>query len=464
MIERNKIFQHDVQATPWPLPDNSVDVVITSPPYWGLRDYLNPSQIGQELSPENYVERLVKVFREAWRVLKPTGTFWLNLADTYWGGKGQSGATWDDSGYNGGRRGTQKGETRPQDRRHSMIKPKDLVGIPWTVALALRNAGWYLRQDIIWNKPNPMPESVTDRCTKAHEYIFMLTKSRDYYFDQDAILQDAKPASDARTSQDVASQTGSDRVPGKVNGSMKAIRRSGNLERKDATERGAPSTGVDGNVPWEGSFANKKSVWTVPTRGFDGEFCTACRRYYAGKEKRLIKIEHVPRPNGSGTDKIKRCLCGRHDAWVAHFATFPEDLIVDCVKASTSHKGNCASCGSPWERITEPVIQVDHTGTTDSNYDEKSTAGRLAKLRQAAREQGQEYTSARKTLGWQPTCSCNDDNVVKPIVLDMFMGGGTTGLVSLAQGRDFVGLELNPDYIDLAEHRLRHQFGVFFQL
>jgi DNA modification methylase len=219
-----------------------------------------------------------------------------------------------------------------------------LIGIPWMLAFALRADGWYLRQDIIWNKPNPMPESVTDRCTKAHEYIFLLSKSADYYFDQDAIKQPVKPsvAKDKRlTNPDYKTDRPERGFPGHPqNGGGLLKRKSGNKERKAATARGCPDDGVDGNVPWEGEFANKKSVWTVSTKPF--------------KE--------------------------------AHFATYPQDLISDCIKA-----------GSPLDGL----------------------------------------------------------------VLDPFMGGGTTALVARKLQRNYVGFEINPEYVAIAEKRLQGELGLF---
>lgn len=438
MLPRNSIIQHDAR-TRWPLPDNSVDVIVTSPPYWGLRDYKHTDQIGQERTPEEFIQTMVHVFTEGNRVLKEGGSLWLNLADTYWGGKGQSGGAWQGDHLNGdGQNFTQKGQTRPQDRRHPFIKPKDLVGIPWEVALALRNAGWYLRQDIIWNKPNPLPESMNDRCSKSHEYLFFLTKGRNYFFDQVAIMQPVKDVSAVRLSQDLGAQNGSQRTPGKTNGTMKAV--PGKVE----------------------GMANKKSVWTVATKGFDGEFCTACRRYYEGRTRGLIRTETVIEKG----KEVKRnyCQCGRHDAWVAHFATFPEELIIDCIKASTSQEGNCATCGAPWERVTESAFDVDTDGDTNSRYEKGSTANRLAMKRQAAREQGLEYSSTRRTVGWKPTCACAREEKVRPVVVDPFMGGATTAMVALSLGCDFIGLELNQDYIDLATNRIRHAYPLFSPL
>lgn len=163
-----------------------VQMCVTSPPYLGLRDYGHPGQLGLEPTPEEYVTAMVEVFQLVRRLLADDGVLWLNLGDSY-------------------------------------SSRKQLLGIPWRVAFALQSDGWILRQDIIWHKPNPMPESVTDRCTKAHEYIFLLSKSERYHFDSDAIKEPASPASLARWAQDVESQVGSDRVPGKTNGTMKAV-------------------------------------------------------------------------------------------------------------------------------------------------------------------------------------------------------------------------------------------------
>ena len=170
------------------LPDRSIHCCVTSPPYWGLRDYGTSDQLGLEETPQEYVDNMVKLFRQVRRVLKDDGTLWLNLGDSY--GEG-----------------------------------KQLCGIPWMVAFALQADGWYLRQDIIWHKPNPMPESVTDRCTKAHEYLFLLTKKPKYFYDQQAIAEPCSPATNARISQDLANQVGSHRAHGggKTNGPMKAV-------------------------------------------------------------------------------------------------------------------------------------------------------------------------------------------------------------------------------------------------
>jgi len=347
------------------LDEQSINTCITSPPYWGLRDYgtaeweggnpdcdhvANPnatkkmgneefnknrpsrestktkgyyekecpkcgaikkdSQLGMEDTPEEFVDNLVKVFREVKRVLRDDGTVWLNLGDSYSSG-GRTTTT------NQSLRGDKDyGVTRPKPSKG--IKPKDLIGIPWRVALALQQDGWYLRQDIIWHKPNPMPESVQDRCTKAHEYIFLLSKSQKYYFDNEAIKEDSK-----YHGKDKRSDKGNIRYEGK---------RTSNKDSK------AQQSFVTINPK-----KNKRSVWTVTTKPFKG----------------------------------------------AHFATFPMDLIEPCVLA-----------GCP----------------------------------------------------------------VGGVVLDPFAGSGTTGIVAVGHNRDAVLLELNEEYIELAEQRIKDQAGMFVNL
>ena len=194
------ILQGDVIECLKDIEDNTIQCVVTSPPYWGLRDYGEDNQLGLEETPEEYVENMVKVFREVKRTLKDDGTLWLNLGDSYSSNGliqngNHTGLARAKERYDGVPRNP-KNESRmnfsiaPVKRKiNSNLKPKDLIGIPWRVALALQADGWYLRQDIIWHKPNPMPESVTDRCTKSHEYIFLLTKSANYYYDAESIKE-----------------------------------------------------------------------------------------------------------------------------------------------------------------------------------------------------------------------------------------------------------------------------------
>ena len=249
-----------------PLADESADCCVTSPPYWGLRDYGTGGQLGLESTPEEYTANMVAVFRDVWRVLKPEGTLWLNLGDSY---NGSGGEHKDGSGQGGigAKDRWRVGDGIGQKNIHN-LKPKDLVGIPWRVAFALQADGWYLRSDIIWHKPNPMPESVTDRPTKSHEYIFLLTKSARYYYDQNAILEPT---------------TGYDgRKDTKFKGSTK-YKDSGQTFAERGHERWRyKNLQPDGQQPntmhikrTEGEeylspVRNKRSVWTVPTRSYTG--------------------------------------------------------------------------------------------------------------------------------------------------------------------------------------------------
>lgn len=193
---RNKIIQGDCLEVLKTLPDGIADMCVTSPPYYGLRDYGVDGQIGLEPNPEEYIKKLVEVFREVGRVIRDDGTLWVNIGDSYWG-SGSRGydftGKWNEtSKVQSGSKGTENLSRIPKlvGTTEDGIKNKDLIGIPWLLALALRKDGWYLRQDIIWHKPNPMPESVMDRCTKSHEYIFLLSKNPKYYFDHNSIQED----------------------------------------------------------------------------------------------------------------------------------------------------------------------------------------------------------------------------------------------------------------------------------
>ena len=255
----NTIHNENCLTTLSRMADKSINCCVTSPPYFGLRDYGHDDQVGLEPTPEEYVQKIVEIFREVRRVLKDDGTLWLNIGDSYAG-----------SGRGPGK--NINGKQHHLEGKHNCLtpeglKPKDLIGIPWMVAFALRADGWYLRQDIIWAKPNPMPESVKDRCTKSHEYIFLLSKSKKYYYDADSIKTPSPESSLKRIDQNINKQAGS----------------HGGQDRG-----GRPMKAVIG----EGG-ANKRSVWTVTTKPY--------------KE--------------------------------AHFATYPVDLIVPCIKAGCPEGG-----------------------------------------------------------------------------------------------------------------------------
>jgi DNA modification methylase len=224
------------------MPDASVHCCVTSPPYWGLRDYGADGQIGLEATPDEYVARMVEVFREVRRVLRGDGTCWVNLGDSYnAAGREGHGTQIGHKQQTNRASGSGADSNRPTDRA---LKPKDLVGIPWRVAFALQSDGWYLRQDIIWHKPNPMPESVTDRCTKAHEYVFLLSKSERYHYAAGAIRE---PATDV----------------GRENG------RNGRDEDPRARPPGASARTL-ARLDWTERGRNRRSVWTIPTHSYPG--------------------------------------------------------------------------------------------------------------------------------------------------------------------------------------------------
>lgn len=218
------------------MPDGVVQTCITSPPYWGLRDYGCDGQLGLEKTPDEYVKRMVEVFREVRRVLRDDGTLWLNIGDSY--SAGGCDGMYPKQASN---KGAVTGAKKPPDG----YKPKDLVGIPWLLAFALRADGWYLRSDIIWHKPNPMPESVTDRPTKSHEYLFLLSKSQRYYYNADAIKEPASPDYSVRDRDN----TKLNNTPGR--------------------------TKMGGLVTNEYEYRNKRTVWTIPTQPYkDAHFAT----------------------------------------------------------------------------------------------------------------------------------------------------------------------------------------------
>lgn len=328
------------------LPDASVHTVCTSPPYWGLRDYQAEGQIGLEETLDEYVTRLVEVFREVARVLRPDGTLWLNLGDSYTSG----GRTWRAPDSKDGK-GAREMDVRPDTPPG--LKPKDLVGIPWRVALALQADGWYLRSDIIWHKTNVMPESVRDRPTKAHEYVFLFAHPESggrYFYDADALRElqvfGDKDRQKKRRPKDWKSRR--DTHGTEVGGHRMWEE---DIHKNDGWLAGSPADGK----------RNKRSVWTVATKPYPG----------------------------------------------AHFAVWPPKLVEPMVRAGTSGHGVCGSCGAPWRRLTE----------------------------------------------WEPGCVCGAA-VVPATVLDPFSGSATTGMVALAEGRNYIGLDLNADFLPLAEARI----------
>lgn len=440
----------DCKETLKTLPAGSVQCVVTSPPFFQLRDYntgeweggddecdhliprgsLNtgfnerfgkPSgerkqegmkeeqfqdrclkcgafrtdaQIGLEDSPQGYVDSMVEVFREVWRVLRDDGVVWLNLGDCYAGGAGGR----SDSGRSiwGAGTHTNKHDGKRIPRKLSGdLKVKDLIGIPWMVAFALRDEGWYLRQSIVWAKPNCMPESVKDRCTRSHEMIFMFSKQSQYYYDHHAIKE---PIGD---SMKRSIEKGPRITEGyKHDSDTRMGKSSGNhaFSRRDSLDRIAAGR-------------NKRDVWTVPPS---------------------------PYPD-------------------AHFAVYPPDLIEPCILAGTSAKGCCADCGAPWERqvsrqATPQDSRLVQVGGMEISHPNPKRGGQ----RVTSSGTVPSYQAAEKeTMGWVPSCGCLIGPTKPCVVLDPFGGSGTTAGVALKHGRNAILCELNAEYAELIPSRIQ---------
>ena len=471
---------YNCNALTLPLADETVQCVVTSPPYYGLRKYSGEQELiwgnghcdhewqvtpprrswsvedcpnqntisagnkgslydaeggnlctkcktwrgafGLEPSVEMYVKHTVEVLREIRRVLRPDGVVFWNVGDSYWGGKGQSAQAWSTTHLDRDTLQKQQhqisgmGDIRPQDGKDPVIKPKDLCLIPQRVAIAAQDDGWWVRSIIIWSKPNPMPESVTDRPTESHEYIIMLTKSARYYWDQTAVLEPITRTSIDRLSQDIENQIGSDRIPGKTNGNMKAV-----CLKMEGTEYGGNGSGFkghSGNYDSEGNLLgnplgrNIRSVWTFPTMPYKA----------------------------------------------AHFAVFPEELPKRCILAATSDKGNCSKCGKPWERIVKKSGGTIGKGSwiDHSKEDEQGKSRAYGPLLDNTRP-WDNGTYKVEDLGWQPSCECNAPTT-SSIVLDPFGGSGTTGKVAKELNRKAVLIDLSAEYCKLAQ-KLHGEFA-----
>ena len=362
-----------------PYADGIAQTCVTSPPYYGLRDYGTAGQIGLEQTPAAYVAQIVAAMREVWRVLRDDGTLWLNLGDSYAAQRGGTSmpAQTVAGGISGkgdaaAFRGMSNGYSTHRNAAAIGYKHKDLMGIPWRVAFALQDDGWYLRSDIIWAKPNPMPESVTDRPTKAHEYVFLLAKQPRYFYDAEAI---AEPSGGANGSSFV-SEYDRETKPGLGMG-----------ERKESATR------------------NARSVWQIATQPYSG----------------------------------------------AHFATMPPELARRCILAGTSARGQCPKCGAPWAR----VVETERKNAISRQDRQTATGGAITG---GVGKDFPETTSV--TTGWEPTCQCQAGDPIPQIVIDPFMGSGTTAMVALQNGRQAIGTELNPAYLRLQDDRTQVTMGL----
>lgn len=319
-----QILIGDVRERLAGLADNSVDCVVTSPPYWGLRDYGVAGQLGLEPTYHEHVVVMVAVFEEVRRILKPEGTLWLNYGDSYATSvNGRSAADTKAAGND-----DRTFRDKPFSTVQGALKAKDLCGIPWRVAFGLQDAGWYLRQDIIWSKPNPMPESVRDRCTKAHEYLFLMSKSQRYYFDAESIAEPVALSTISRLAQDVESQTGSDRVPGKTNGAMKAVGRDS--WKGSRFDKGKTAEHQLGRSQSEDSR----------TLGAKGQETPDEARSSAGARMgRGAGWRNDPANTPSKRNKRSVWEVATQPFSEAHFATFPPDLIEPCILAGCPKGG-----------------------------------------------------------------------------------------------------------------------------
>lgn len=451
-----KIYVGDCRDVLKQLPEESVHCVVTSPPYFGLRDYGTAiweggdpgcdhspekrggrfaipvsskqasnagsgtitvtswdcpcgavrvdNQIGLETDPGQYVEAMVDVFREVRRVLRQDGTCWLNLGDTYAANRSYQVI---DS------KNTDVGNTKAS-RVPSGLKPKDLIGIPWRVAFALQADGWWLRSDIVWAKSNPMPESTTDRPTKAHEYIFLLAKSPKYFFDAEAIKEPAEwdRWGDQTNHKHQGSESAASWIKPK---SKEELQLRGTRGAGLNTDRG--DLGRGGFYDGKG-WRNPRSVWSMTTQGYAE----------------------------------------------AHFATFPEELPRRCIKAGTSEKGCCPDCGAPWVRE-----MTEKSGGVSGDWKEHRAGD--ASVGVHAKPSGQKAWDSYvppQTTGWRPGCFCGHEygpggefggggpRVPVPcVVMDPFGGAATTGLVARELGRRSVLIELSESYAKLAAKRLQ---------
>jgi hypothetical protein len=359
--------------------------------------------MGLEETPEAYIQGMVEVFREVWRVLRKDGTAWVNLGDSYASDTKGSGGGWaaDPKNY------ANQAQAYGARKFKQSLKSKDLMMMPARVALALQADGWWLRSMMPWVKRSAMPESVTDRPATAIEYVFLFAKSQRYFFDMEAVRQDSAPPTGGRQR---AALKGDDKYVGQVGGEY---------------HEGRPG---------------RHSAYQPPNRNF--------------RNSDLFYTSLEP-PHGliSGQDGPLALDVNPAGFAEAHFATFPPKLVDPCIKAGTSERGACAECGAPWVREVEKEFQ--QTGPARDN-----TTGQDNMEGWEGWPRG---TTESKTLGWSPSCACK----AKPVpctVLDPFGGAGTTALVADRLGRDAILMELNDDYASMARARIEKDAGLFAEV
>lgn len=459
-----QLYQGDALTILKSLPEKSINCCITSPPYYGLRDYGLPpiawpeveyspmsglppikipaweGQLGLELTPEMYTAHLVLIFREVRRVLRDDGTLWLNLGDSYAG----SGGAHAEHHNNPGISNSWKRNGVPHYGKLGMpqkyippmgLKAKDLIGVPWRVAFALQADGWWLRSDIFWVKMNAMPSSVKDRPGVAHEYFFLFSKSRKYFYDAGAVRKERA------THENRPDGVVRDRILGYDSKLSKIWGR-----KQDAL--GKP-TYTDFNDRW------KDNPTVARNRRTSDWFIESLDALIEGLQEYLRHLTEIRANSGMLLDDSGgplTLLINTYPFKGAHFAVFNERLITPCILASTSPMA-CPECGAPWERVVQkptipPEAYLDRPKAQPGNNSESSWLRIPGSRRHLIRPPQQ--------AGWRPTCSCPSNNGSgRCVVLDPFAGSGTTLLVAESLGRDSIGVELNPEYCSMIEERMK---------
>jgi DNA modification methylase len=443
-----KILQGDVLDGLRTLPDCSVQCCITSPPYYGLRNYNVDGQIGMEETPDAFIQKMVEVFHEVRRVLREDGVLWLNFGDSYSGSMSSKGAVVNQNSMSAGT-GQDVGY---RDKPMGIVpgyKAKDLMGIPWRVAFALQADGWYLRSAMPWIKRNCMPESTTDRPTSAIEYIFLMTKSAKYFYDADAIRC---PSSDSYQNDLRPAGVLRQRVNKKSKypdaGQFKKQDQTGNptytgfnerYKQKNASRDGGMQTmhikeAEMGKNAYRAELGNTRNY-----RNSDPFFESWQGLYSEGGEPLALIVNPQARAE-------------------LHFASFPDKLAETFIKAGTSEYGCCPKCGAPYQRIVEASGGTIGEGTWYP-HDNDDITGQSMSSEQLGIARNGSYK--REFKGWEPGCDCIIEgppeaaSPVPCVVLDPFMGSGTVAVVARELNRSSVGCELNPEYVKIIKNRLQ---------
>lgn len=454
------------------LQDESVHCVVSSPPYYGLRDYNIEPQVwggdwrgslGLEPTPALYIEHMVAVFREVRRVLRKDGTLWLNIGDSYasrWATRRNEGRAGMEE------RGRERTKWTDASLAREGLKDKDLIGIPWALAFALRDDGWYLRSEITWAKRAPMPESVTDRPTCATEKVFLLTKSGDstYWTHRDHEGTRVKPAPDYRwidTNDDFEYNT--EPPPGWKD----EIRLKNWPGANPEVKRWKRINLWDAHDYFYDAFAVQEDSETDPKENYPARAKITGRGQQGFADARgndRDKSGGFP-PGSSGKRNMRNfLLLGPAPFAEAHFATFVPRIPEIAISAGTSERGVCPKCGAPWERLTKTSTEWSRpkrAARVDSVNDGK---GHVSDQVRDGHDIRNGALSNTTTIGWRPTCACDAGQLVPATVLDPFLGAGTTTLVADRLGRDAIGIELSPSYAEMAERRLRDDAGLFAQV